>query len=995
MGCANVDASSTRPSLYNAPKSVSSITTPRQVTARDTIAPATRIPSSSTSASKRFAQSSAPVTPRAGWNRSTELPSTTGRIDFSAERERSKQILAQSNARVKKVRESLAVSAAVEAKAGAPRTTRPRQTLLRGTAKSSGTPSITRKDLPRHLPTAVRTPLSLSERTSSVVGASYSPSTKSASNINTSTSPLAPSSPGISNSTSQSRNRTRITATSGESDQLPTYSRGSTGATLNTEKSARPFIASPVSSPVISSSVAPTTPTYHGLGSRTISPADRRLGVSAASKEVSVTSSAELAMNTPQSATGGERCFSSRALKSFTQDAKVSPTIKKVPSVENQSDYLATQRRTQVVPSSTVPPVPPLPDSTVNGFPDSADKSRANTPRDSRSRRLSTYLQGNGPSTEPRRQSRLFTTASNEKQSDLAYMPPLNISALPSQTISRVNALQRAAEEKNNHSNQEGEKQTHGLLFGHFGKNSADPDKANESKNLGQHTKSGSGSSLHFLLKKKSSTYLDESSGRNQILSAAEREVSALDTLSSHLEVSERYIGHEQSDQSKDKLSLHKDMHATSRALQINSSSTPLLPPNRSYPHLRSTPSLGSMRVSPSSIPVLTSIPQSKSMSKELTLASLQPLDSRDSSSFPSPSSTFDSPKKSLNLRNPISIRTRLGRTFKKQTINHRDTPEPDLFMSSPPPISSPPPLPSEFLRRQEEQVDGDTEEGTDHSFKSTPSITSIDSSNFRKPKLEKSASVDSNASYSSIPLPPPHMKLQPPDFSKSNHSSPRGSPSLKLLHLAKPKISALVERALSSVSSSANSSTTDLLQFQMKTEWIPENHLIRDEMDQAADEEMRQICNRNSKMRDSARELAEYRRNLGVPTDSMTVSLAVKTQSLNLYEKGEILDFREVFFCGRKGCQKVNGDLTASAINFGFDDDKGDYQLVVGDHLAYRYEILGLLGKGSFGQVAKCVDHKTGVLVAVKIIRSKRRFHSQALVETKILNDLKKWVTI
>lgn len=59
-------------------------------------------------------------------------------------------------------------------------------------------------------------------------------------------------------------------------------------------------------------------------------------------------------------------------------------------------------------------------------------------------------------------------------------------------------------------------------------------------------------------------------------------------------------------------------------------------------------------------------------------------------------------------------------------------------------------------------------------------------------------------------------------------------------------------------------------------------------------------------------------------------------------------------------------------------------------DQLAYRYEVLGILGKGSFGQVVKCSDHKYKVLRAVKMIRNKRRFHQQALVEVKILEYLR-----
>ena len=59
-----------------------------------------------------------------------------------------------------------------------------------------------------------------------------------------------------------------------------------------------------------------------------------------------------------------------------------------------------------------------------------------------------------------------------------------------------------------------------------------------------------------------------------------------------------------------------------------------------------------------------------------------------------------------------------------------------------------------------------------------------------------------------------------------------------------------------------------------------------------------------------------------------------------------------------------------------GYDDERGDYNYVPGDHIAYRYEIQEVLGKGSFGQVIKCFDHKTKDSVAAKIIRNKKRFH-------------------
>ena len=72
------------------------------------------------------------------------------------------------------------------------------------------------------------------------------------------------------------------------------------------------------------------------------------------------------------------------------------------------------------------------------------------------------------------------------------------------------------------------------------------------------------------------------------------------------------------------------------------------------------------------------------------------------------------------------------------------------------------------------------------------------------------------------------------------------------------------------------------------------------------------------------------------------------------------------------------------------YDDSKGDYGVIIGDHVDYRYEVVDVLGKGSFGQVLGCFDHKTREKVAVKIIRNKKRFHQQALVEVKILELLK-----
>lgn len=127
---------------------------------------------------------------------------------------------------------------------------------------------------------------------------------------------------------------------------------------------------------------------------------------------------------------------------------------------------------------------------------------------------------------------------------------------------------------------------------------------------------------------------------------------------------------------------------------------------------------------------------------------------------------------------------------------------------------------------------------------------------------------------------------------------------------------------------------------------------------------------------------------------EPMTPSLAARTQHLNMYERGEILDYRNVYFTGGSHVKKISGDIRHASNNFGFDDENGDYKVVPGDHIAYRYEVLSTLGKGSFGKVLKCLDHKNGKLVAVKMIINREQYHMQALIEADILRALSQWVS-
>ncbi|KAJ1017804.1 hypothetical protein NDA16_005121 [Ustilago loliicola] len=109
-------------------------------------------------------------------------------------------------------------------------------------------------------------------------------------------------------------------------------------------------------------------------------------------------------------------------------------------------------------------------------------------------------------------------------------------------------------------------------------------------------------------------------------------------------------------------------------------------------------------------------------------------------------------------------------------------------------------------------------------------------------------------------------------------------------------------------------------------------------------------------------------------------------------FELQEIFNYTEIYYCGQNAKRKHMATVEKPDQNHGFDDERGDYNVISRDHLAFRYEIIDLLGRGSFGQVLQCRDHKTGKTVAIKLIRNKKRFHHQALVEVRILENLTKW---
>jgi dual specificity tyrosine-phosphorylation-regulated kinase 2/3/4 len=104
----------------------------------------------------------------------------------------------------------------------------------------------------------------------------------------------------------------------------------------------------------------------------------------------------------------------------------------------------------------------------------------------------------------------------------------------------------------------------------------------------------------------------------------------------------------------------------------------------------------------------------------------------------------------------------------------------------------------------------------------------------------------------------------------------------------------------------------------------------------------------------------------------------------LTTFEKTEIFDYNEIYFVGLEA-EKIAGSDAKD-----YDDENGSFIKISKDHICYRFEVLETLGKGSFGLVLRCFDHKKKETVALKIIRNKKRFQQQGLVEVNILTHLK-----
>lgn len=116
---------------------------------------------------------------------------------------------------------------------------------------------------------------------------------------------------------------------------------------------------------------------------------------------------------------------------------------------------------------------------------------------------------------------------------------------------------------------------------------------------------------------------------------------------------------------------------------------------------------------------------------------------------------------------------------------------------------------------------------------------------------------------------------------------------------------------------------------------------------------------------------------------------------NFSIYERGEVMRKQHLYYAPQS-LTKSEADINISSYknNYGFDDSDGNYIIRPNEQIEFRYEILLVLGTGSFGNVVLCSDHKYSNstqkrYVAIKIIKNELDWSLQAVSEIKMLKLL------
>lgn len=124
---------------------------------------------------------------------------------------------------------------------------------------------------------------------------------------------------------------------------------------------------------------------------------------------------------------------------------------------------------------------------------------------------------------------------------------------------------------------------------------------------------------------------------------------------------------------------------------------------------------------------------------------------------------------------------------------------------------------------------------------------------------------------------------------------------------------------------------------------------------------------------------------------------IEVNSNKLLEYDIAELKDKKDVnniYYLGKYTFEKVNHyndniKYKVKPSHYFTNYNSNNYAAIQNDHIDFKYEIYSELGRGVFGKVLQCFDHKDKEHCAIKIIKRLREYESASKKEVSILKHL------
>uniref|UniRef100_A0A8C5M277 non-specific serine/threonine protein kinase n=1 Tax=Leptobrachium leishanense TaxID=445787 RepID=A0A8C5M277_9ANUR len=138
--------------------------------------------------------------------------------------------------------------------------------------------------------------------------------------------------------------------------------------------------------------------------------------------------------------------------------------------------------------------------------------------------------------------------------------------------------------------------------------------------------------------------------------------------------------------------------------------------------------------------------------------------------------------------------------------------------------------------------------------------------------------------------------------------------------------------------------------------------------------------------------QLLNHRSNVSLLEPYQKCGLKRKSEEVDSNGSVQIIDERPPLMLQNRTAVGAAATTTTVATKSSSSSGEGDYQLVQHEVLCSMtnsYEVLEFLGRGTFGQVAKCWKRSTKEIVAIKILKNHPSYARQGQIEVSILSRL------